>query len=86
MSTTNQEPHTGPDPGAVEQVEKLRDKLEYYGWVRGRHGGLAAALKPGERITLLSYGTVTITRPDGTRRVIYATSIPLGVVPSTNLR
>src|SRR5579864_5296329 len=34
-------------------------------WPCTRHGGLAAALKRGERITLLIWGAATITRPEG---------------------
>ncbi len=74
MSAT-QESSTASDPNAVAQVEKLRDKLERFGWLRAKHVGLAAALKPGERITILSYGTVTVERPDGSRRVIYCTNV-----------
>lgn len=64
-----------PEPAAVEQVEGLREKLEKSGWLPMLHEGLAAAMKPGEKIILLSYGTATIQKPDGYRRVIFYTDI-----------
>jgi hypothetical protein len=65
----------GIAPGAAQQVERLAEKLEQLGWRRGQLPGLAAVLKPGERIKCLTFGTVQIAQPNGRVRVIYCNEV-----------
>ena len=50
----------GIAPGAAQQVERLAEKLEMLGWRRSQFLSSAAALKSGERIEFLTFGTVQI--------------------------